>query len=182
MTAAVLRDAIARMWDRLGHDVITGPSAPDIVTIKGERKFLTACANPFDPMPAGSAAIRRLRDRVVAAGAERGFLVSVRGFTDDARRFAETAPIQLIDSAEFIRALPRSGKGQLLPPTYKAMCRECGDIVQHRLAGDEARRCANGHCVAPTIARAELVKPRQQPALGQAATGPTQAHRPKIVK
>jgi len=39
------------------------------------------CANPADPMPTGSAAIIRLRDRVVSASAERGFFVSVRGFT-----------------------------------------------------------------------------------------------------
>jgi hypothetical protein len=81
MTAAALRDEIARMWDRLGHSVITSPNAAEIVTIKGERKFLTMCANPADPMPTGTAALIRLRDRVVASAAERGFYVSVRGFT-----------------------------------------------------------------------------------------------------
>lgn len=47
-----------------------------------------------------------------------------------------------------------------LRATAQAMCRQCGEIVQHRLDSDEARRCGNGHLVAPTIARAELVKPR----------------------
>jgi hypothetical protein len=93
------------MWQRLDHDVITRADAAELVTVKGERKFITMCGNPADPAPTGSAALRRLRDRVVAASAERGFYISVRGFTAEALHFAETAPVQLIDSAQFIRAL-----------------------------------------------------------------------------
>src|SRR6516165_5261600 len=44
--------------------------------------------------------------------------------------------------------------GGYLTQTYKTMCRECGEIVQHR------RGQANGHFAAPTIARADLVKSR----------------------
>jgi hypothetical protein len=172
MIAAALRDEIARMFERLGHDLITRPDAAELVTIKGARKFIVLCANPADPMPAGSDALRRLRDRVVAASAERGFYISVRGFTDDARRFAETAPVQLIDSAQLIRAMHRSRKDMALPQTYKAMCRQCGDIVQHRLSSDEAQRCGKGHFVVPTIARADVVKPPQPPGPGGQMTGP----------
>jgi hypothetical protein len=170
MTAAALLDQIARMWDRLGHTVVTSPSAPEIVTIKAERKFITMCGNPFDPMPTGKSAIMRLRDRVIASSAERGFFVSVRGFTDQAQQFAEAAPVQLIDSTGLIRAMHRSRKGMNLPQDYRAMCRQCGDIVQHRLASDEAKRCTNGHFVAPTIARAELVRPRSQQEPGRNVT------------
>ena len=179
MTAAQLGDEIAMMWERLGHTVITSPSALEIVTIKGERKFITMCANPADPAPTGSGAVRRLRDRVVAASAERGFYVTPRSFTADAQHFAETAPVQLIDGPELHRALNRSRKGMLLPQTYKAMCRQCGDIVQHQLNNDQAKRCGNEHFVAPTIARAELVKPRpaastktDRPETGTAAAQP----------
>jgi hypothetical protein len=182
ITAGALRDEIAGMWDRLGHTLHTGPGAPELVTTKGERKFITVCANPADPMPAGSAALRRLRDRIAAAGAERGFYVSVRGFTADAQRFAETAPVQLIAGVDLIRSLQRSRKGQLLPQAYKAMCPQCGGIVQHRLDSNEARRCGNSHFVAPTIARAELVKPRQQPTPDHPATGPAVTPKPKIIK
>jgi hypothetical protein len=45
----------------------------------------------------------------------------------------------------------------LLPASYKAMCCECGELVQHRLDRDEALPCGNGQLVAPTIARAALV-------------------------
>ena len=102
----------------------------------------------------------------------------MRGFTADALHFAETAPVQLIDSAQLIRAMHRSRKGMALPQTYKAMCRQCGDIVQHRLSSDEAQRCGNGHYVAPTIAHADVVKPRQPPGPGGNMTGPSPAPRP----
>jgi hypothetical protein len=171
MTIGELRIENALMWERLGHTLHTPPDGPELVTTKGERKFIIICANPVDPMPAGSDALRRLRDRVVAASAERGFYVSVRGFTDDARRFAETAPVQLIDSAQLIRAMHRSRKDMALPQTYKAMCRQCGDIVQHRLSSDEAQRCGKGHFVVPTIARADVVKPPQPPGPGGQMTG-----------
>src|SRR4051812_3873 len=160
MTAAELCDEIAMMWERLGHTVITSPSAAEIVTIKGARKFVTMCANPADLAPTGIGAVRRLRDLVVAASAERGFYVTARSFTADAQHFAATAPVQLIDGPALIRSLHRSRKGMLLPQSYKAMCRQCGDIVQQPLDNDEAKRCSSGHFVAPTIARAELVKRR----------------------
>jgi hypothetical protein len=173
MTTTVLCDEIARMWDRLGHTVITSPHTGELVTIKGERKFITMCAVPAVPVLTGTAPLCRLRDRVVASSAERGFFVSVRAFTHGARHFAETAPVQLIDGPELIRAMHRSRKGMLLPQTYKAMCRQCGDIVQHRLSSDEAQRCANGHFVAPTIARAELLRPRALPVPAQDAAEPS---------
>lgn len=49
----------------------------------------------------------------------------------------------------------------LTPLTCRAMCRQCGAIVQHRLdrERDEARPCSNGHPVAPTIARGMLLPP-----------------------
>ena len=94
---------------------------------------------------------------MVAANAERGFFVTARSFTH-----AATAPIDLVDGALLIRSMHRSRKGVLLPQTYKAMCRQCGAIVQHRLDRGEALPCGNGHPVAPTIARAAVVKPRRQ--------------------
>src|SRR4051794_38277864 len=160
MTPDALRDEIAMMWERLGHTVITSPSASEIVTLKGERKFVTLCANRTDLAPTGIGAVRRLRDRVVAISAEQGFYVTPRSFTAEAQHFAATAPVQLIDGPALIRALHRSRKGMLLPQSYKAMCRQCGDVVQHPLGNDEAKRCSNAHFVAPTIAHAELVKLR----------------------
>jgi hypothetical protein len=104
MPAAALRGEIAAMCERLGAQVITHPDAAELVTVRGDRKFIIVCANPADLAPTGTAALRRLRDRVVNASAERGFYVSVRGFTPEAQQYAETAPVQLIDEAQLTRA------------------------------------------------------------------------------
>jgi hypothetical protein len=64
----------------------------------------------------------------------------------------------------------------LLPAGYKAMCCQCGELVQHRLESDAALPCRNGHLVAPTIARASLVPfrpPASEP--GSATTAPKPA-------
>lgn len=46
--------------------------------------------------------------------------------------------------------------GMPTPDSYKAMCRECGDIVAHRLDKGKAVPCTRGHLVTPTIPRASL--------------------------
>ena len=132
------------------------------MTTKAGRKFVTACATPADLIPTGTRDLARLHDAVIAANAQRGFFITARSFTDQAEKYAESAPLDLIDGARLVKALNQSKKHVLLPQTYKAMCQQCGDIVQHRIdrEQDEARPCGNGHPVAPTIARAMLLPPR----------------------
>ena len=159
MTTATLSAEAARMWDGFGHQIITRPDAPELVHVRSGRKYITICGNPADPAPAGSTALRRLRDRVVAAGAEKGFYLSVRGFTAEAGHFAKSAPVQLIDCARLIRAIAAGRNASGIPPVYKAMCRQCGDIVQHSLDNSAPKCCARGHSVPQPIARGDFEKP-----------------------
>ena len=179
MTAPAFRAVIALMLERFGHTIIGNPEAPALVTTKAGRKFITACATPAELMPTGTRDLARLHDAVIAANAERGFFITARSFTDAAEQYAESAPLDLIDGKRLVKALNQSRKHVLLPQTYKAMCRQCGGIVQHRLdrEQDEARPCGNGHAVAPTIARAMLIPPRPA-AHGKDNTAPEPAPRP----
>jgi hypothetical protein len=68
--------------------------------------------------------------------------------------------------------MKQSKAGAVLPETYKAMCRQCGDIVQHRLHRVAAVPCSNGHLVAPTIARAALVREQRDKPAGDAGGAP----------
>jgi hypothetical protein len=176
MTPAAFRSEVALMLERLGHVLVTDPAAAELVTTKAGRKYLTCCASPADPEPTRIPALRRLHDRVVAADAQAGFYVTARTFTREAEAYAATAPLHLVDGRLLIRSLQRSRTGVLLPQTYLAMCRQCGEVVQHRLDEAEARPCANGHPVAPTIARAALVPLRPH---SQAATDATPGPAPK---
>ena len=180
MTRDAFRTEIALMLERLGHALIS--SVADLVTTKEGRKYITACATPTDQAPIKTPALRRLHDAVAAASAARGFYVTPRGFTAEAEHYAASAPIDLVDGALLIRAMQRSRKGLLLPPDYKAMCCQCGDIVQHRLDNDQARPCRNGHLVAPTIARATLVPfrpPAPEPADTARAPRPGRVIKPR---
>jgi hypothetical protein len=160
MTHAGFRETVALMLERFGHTIIT--HAPELVTSKAGRKFVVACAPPSDPAATGTPALARLHDAVVAANAQRGFFITARSFTDAAEHYADSAPIDLVDGARLIKALNQSRKHVLLPQTYKAMCRQCGEIVEHRIDRDqdEARARSGGHMVPPTIARAMLLPPR----------------------
>jgi Restriction endonuclease len=161
MTRDMFRAEIAAMLERLGHTLISAVN--DIVTTKDGRKYITACADPLDRDPVKAPALRRLHDIIVSTGAARGFSVTPRSFTPEAGHYAESAPIDLVDGALLIRSMHRSRKGIAMPTSYKAMCCQCGGIVQHQLGKDEALPCANGHLVAPTIARADLVPFRAPP-------------------
>jgi Restriction endonuclease len=165
LTAAMLRTEVTALWEALGHTIITSADAPWLVHVLCDRKYITICGNPVDPLPAGTGALRRLRDHVVAGSADRGFYISVRGFTAEARHFAETAPVQLLDYDQFINALGRVRKAIKVSPLYEVMCRHCGDIVQHSLDDSTPKHCDNGHTVPQPIARADFEKP---PASGPA--------------
>src|SRR3984893_12355062 len=180
LTPDAFGNEIALMLERLGHTIIT--TAPDLVTTKAGRKYITACANPLDTAPTKSPAIARLHAAIVKANAAGGFYVTPRSFTPDAEHYAATLPIiSIVDGKLLNRSMQRSLRGVTLPQTYRAMCCQCGDIVQHRLDKGAALPCANGHLVPATIARASLIKPRPpQPAPGAEDQKPNRA--PKLIR
>jgi Restriction endonuclease len=178
MTPPAFREVVALMLYRFGHDVMTDPTAPNLISTKNGAKFITECASPIDLAPTKIPALRRLHDTVIAANAQRGFYITTRTFTAEAEQYADAAPLDLIDGARLVRALNQSRKHVLLPQTYNAMCGECGGIVQHRLSDDEAKPCGSGHMVAPTINRAMLIPPRPAPAPA-AAAGQQPRHSPR---
>ena len=106
---------------------------------------------------------RNLHDAVIAQNAQRGIYVTTRNFTRDAEDYAAGMPavIQLVDGAKLAQSLEMSNAGAVLPNRYKAMCHVCGEIVEHNLDHGTSLPCTNGHLVAPTIARAALVRERR---------------------
>src|SRR5271168_5191418 len=90
MTPQAFRAVIALMLERFGHTIISNPEAPELVTSKLEKKFVTACARPADLTPIGIRDLARLHDAVVAVNAQRGFFITARSFTDQAEKYAES--------------------------------------------------------------------------------------------
>ncbi len=131
-------------------------TAADLVTAKDGKKYVVAFASMTDTAPTPLGHVTRLHSLVAAANAAAGFLHPPRGFTRGGRH-AATAPLKLVDGPKLVASIKRSMTDATLPDTYKAMCRQCGEIVTHKLDRGEAVPCSNGHSVAPTIARAALV-------------------------
>jgi hypothetical protein len=74
MTPPEFRAVVALMLHRFGHDVIT--EAPDLITTKAGRKFITVCAKPADITPTGRRDLARLHDVVITTNATRGFFIT----------------------------------------------------------------------------------------------------------
>jgi restriction endonuclease Mrr len=156
LTPGAFRTAVALMLERLGYAVITDPGASDLVITRDGRKYIVACAQPSDIGPTQTRGLARLHTAVINATADSGFYVTTRAFTPDAQEYAATAPIKLVDGKQLAASMKRSREDITLPETYQAMCRQCGDIIEHRLDRADVLQCANGHPIAATIALAAL--------------------------
>jgi len=152
-----LRARVAGMLVNLGYELLTTETAKDLLAIKDGRKHVIAFASTTDQLPTQANHLTRLHQAIIAANAAGGFYVTTRGFSRDAEAFAKSVPIiKLVDGPKLIASIKRSMEGIPAPDSYKAMCRECGDIVAHRLDKGEAMPCKAAHLVAPTIPRASL--------------------------
>jgi hypothetical protein len=145
------------MLEQLCHELLTTDTASDLMTMKDGKKYVVAFASTTDIKPTRENHLTRLHSAVIVANATAGFFITTRGFTRDAEAYAATAPIKLVDGPKLIASIKRGMAGSAAPDSYKAMCRQCGEIVTHKLDRGEAVPCSNGHSVAPTIARAALV-------------------------
>jgi hypothetical protein len=144
------------MLERFGYELLTPETADDLLAMKDGEKHVVVFASTSDPLPTQANHLTELHHAVIARNAVRGFYVTTRGFSRDAEAYAATAPIKLVDGPKLVASIRRSMEGLSPPDGYKAMCRQCGAMVTHRLDQSEAIPCKSGHLVAPTIARAAL--------------------------
>jgi restriction endonuclease len=136
------------MLERLGYELLTAETATDLLAIKDGRKHVVAFAATTDQLPTQANHLSRLHQTIIATNAAGGFYVTTRGFSRDAEAFAKTAPIKLVDGPKLVASIKHSMQGIPAPDSYKAMRRECGAIVAHRLDKAEAIACSSGHAVA----------------------------------
>ena len=145
LTGQQIRARVATMLEHLGYELLTPEIAANLVTTKDGKKYVVAFASMTDLAPTPLGDLTRLHSAVVAAGAAAGFFITPRGFTHDAEAYAATAPLKLVDGPKLVASIKRSMEGVTLPASYQAMCRQCGEIVQHTLDRAEAIPCRNGH-------------------------------------
>jgi len=142
MTLSAFGNEIALMLERLGHTIIT--PRPDLVTTKAGRNTsplaltLSTSADqiPGDRPPSHRHCQSQRSGRILRHPAQL-----------HARRRAlrgHHAMISIVDGELLNRSMQRSLRGVTMPQTYRAMCCQCGEIIQHRLDKGHALPCGNG--------------------------------------
>lgn len=144
------------MLDRLGYQIEHEMGGHDFVASKDGRKCVVSCADPTQTDKSRMQALGRLMDVMIKLGAQRGFYITSREFSREAKDYAKTVAIELVDGKTLEKSMKASLANTKLPKVYRAGCCQCGDIVQHRLGHDELVKCRLGHEVAGTISEAAI--------------------------
>lgn len=115
----------AEVFRRKGFQVIErGGAGPDggvdVELRMGSDKYLVQCKQ-WKSLKVGVATIRELYGVMTAEGAVGGFVVASGEFTSDARSFAEGRSIKLVHTAEMLKMVAETRKGEAaeLPPAAK---------------------------------------------------------------
>jgi HJR/Mrr/RecB family endonuclease len=155
LTPQGFEDEIARMFERLGFEVrqtpYTNDGGRDAILIKEGKKYLLECKKYKDGGLSGRPDLQKFHSAIVTDGAISGFFVTAGRFTKEANELAKIVPIELIDNKKLLRMMFDSKPSATSDDSYRSMCRQCEDIVSHRLRVPRSVNCRNGHAVAPTL-------------------------------
>lgn len=125
MSWSEFEDLTAEVFRRKGFQVIErGGAGPDggvdVELRMGSDKYLVQCKQ-WKSQKVGVATVRELYGVMTAEGAVGGFVVASGDFTSDARSFAEGRAIKLVHTAEMLKMVTETQKGEAagLPPAAK---------------------------------------------------------------
>ncbi len=155
LTPQGFEDEVARVFERLGYEVrqtsYTNDGGRDAILTKDGRTYLVECKRYAEGGFSGRPDLQKFHSAIITDGAVSGFFVTAGRFTKDAIEFAATVPIKLIDQNELVRMMFDSKPAAADDNSYRSMCRQCDDIVSHRLRAPRSVKCRNGHEIAPTL-------------------------------
>ena len=148
-------DAMAAMFQRLGYQVeqtpYTNDYGRDAILFRDGMKFLLECKCYAEDALSGREDLQKFHSAIVTDKAVAGFFVTTGRATKGAIEFSDRASIQIISGDSLLQSYLKSMGGVSAPPTYTALCRECGETVTHSLGSSSEVKCSQGHLVAPTI-------------------------------
>jgi restriction system protein len=108
----------------------------DLGLTKNEERFLVQCKH-WRTRQVGVTVVRELNGVVSAQGAHRGFVVTGGEFTREAREFAKTCRIELIDGSkleELIGGRNSAAESAVAVAVDKPACPKCGTAMIQRTA------------------------------------------------
>jgi TPR repeat protein len=156
---------VADMFRRFGYQVEQTPPTNDYgrdaILYKGGKKYLLECKKYGEGNVSGRPDLQRFYGAINSDGAVSGFFVSTGGFSKEAVEYAAKNRIELLDQNSLLRKLSESKPVGTESDSYKSMCRQCEDVVFHRLRTPESIVCRNGHEVAPTLTFESILPPEK---------------------
>jgi tetratricopeptide (TPR) repeat protein/transcription elongation GreA/GreB family factor len=163
-------NVIARMFELMGFAVkqtpLTNDGGRDAILTKDGKTFLLECKKYNDGNVSGRPDLQKFHSAIMTDDAVSGFFVTAGGFSQEAVAFSKTVPIDLVDQYDLKRMMFESSPDAINDDTYRSMCRDCGEIVNHRLRTPRYVRCCNGHRVAPTLSIELVVAAAASPRIG----------------
>ena len=137
-------DEIARMFERLGYEVrqtaYSNDGGRDAILTKNGHTYLVECKRYAEDGLSGRPDLQKFHSAIITDDATSGFFVTAGRFTQEAIKFAATVPIKLIDQEALVRMMFDSKPAAADDDTYRSMCRQCEDVVSHRLRAPQSAR------------------------------------------
>ncbi|MBR0793971.1 restriction endonuclease [Bradyrhizobium jicamae] len=155
-------DAVARMFERLGYSVRQTPKTKDggrdAILTKDGVKYLVECKKYGDGLTSSRPDLQKFHSAIMSDKAKSGFFVTSGTFTKDAIDWAAKHPVvDLVDSHKLVDLMFASKPAASGDDSYQSACKNCGDIVTHRLRAPLDVVCSKGHVVSPPLKLHELL-------------------------
>jgi restriction system protein len=158
-------EVVGDMYRRLGYWVERTPMSNDfgrdLILKKDGKTGFVECKRYDKDMSIGRRPLQQFYGAMVNMKADFGIFITTSYFAKTAVAFAGETEIQLIDGYRLadLMAMAFPGEGDI--DGYRAMCRQCGDVVAFDLRDPtEEIICRNGHSVrndAPNLLEIRLI-------------------------
>lgn len=156
-------DFVCGVFERLGYKVKKTPKSNDFgrdaIMHYGGKKYLLECKRYAAENSSGRPDLQKFHSAIISDKAVGGFFVTTGKFTDNAVNFAADKSITLIDRGSLQNFIAKS-RGEISDSagSYNCVCMSCGAVVTANINQSNALQCPNGHKVAPTIRKDEIMR------------------------
>jgi restriction system protein len=152
LTPGEFEEIVGDMYRQFDYSVertpMTNDFGRDLILKKDGKKTFVECKRYDRDTPIGRRALQLCYGVIVNMKADAGIFVTTSRFAQTAVNFAGETGIKLIDGYELVALMAQAYPGDGSADEYRAMCRECGDIVLFNLREPvEEIGCRNSHMV-----------------------------------
>ena len=152
LTPGEFEEIVGDMYRKFGYSVertpMTNDFGRDLILKKDGKKTFVECKRYDRDTPIGRRPLQLFYGVIVNMKADAGVFVTTSSFAKTAVNFAGETNIKLIDGFELAALMAQAFPGDGSADEYRAMCRECGDVVVFNLREPTTEiSCKNSHTV-----------------------------------